>query len=1321
MYELIFSLSSGTPHFRLAVEFGIFHFGFCGFLKMGSNNRWNWEVAGFEPRKSAEQRDDYRRVPPVAPRRYSMSISSQSELSKHAANSKFLRLNDKVKLVREDFLQLRQEAIDLQEYSSAKLDRVTRYLGVLADKTRKLDQAALETEARIFPLLSEKKKLFNDLLTAKGNVKVFCRVRPLFEEEGPDIVEFPDDYTLRINTEDDSLSNPKKDFEFDRVYGPHVGQADLFADIQPFVQSAFDGYNVSLFAYGQTSSGKTHTMEGSSHDRGLYARSFEELFDLSNSDATSTSRYSFSVSVIELYNEQITDLLLESGSTQPKVYIGSLDCVLELVQEKVENPIEFNRILKTAFHNRGTDTLKFKVSHLIVIVHIYYTNLITGENIYSKLSLVDLAGSESTRVEDETGERATEMLHVLKSLSALGDVLASLTSKKDTIPYENSVLTKVLADSLGGGNSITLMIVNICPNVPSMSETLSSLNFSSRARNAMLSLGNRDTIKKWKDIANDSRKELLDKEKEVNDLKLESVGVKQDLKRANDQCVLLFNEVQKAWKVSFTLQSDLKTENIMVADKLKIEKDQNMHLRNQITQLLQVEQEQKLQIEQKDSTIQMLQAKLKNIESQLNEAFLSNETRTTNDSKSQAEEHSSNKATGDDMDSAAVTKRLEDELKKRDALIERLHEENEKLFDRLTEKASLAGSPQVSSPSPRGPISQSRDLQRNDNTNAKGRPGDGVSPLASEKSERAIALVKTGTDIVKTTPAGEYLTSALNDFDPEQYDSLAAISDGANKLLMLVLAAVIKAGASREHEILAEIRDAVFAFVRKMEPRRVMDTMLVSRVRILYIRSLLARSPELQSIKVSPVERFLEKPNNGRSRSSSRSSSPGRSPVRYDSSSRNMLVEDQIQGFKVNIKPEKKSKLSSVVLKIRGIDQETWRQHITGGKLREITEEAKSYAVGNKALAALFVHTPAGELQRQIRNWLAENFDFLSIADDTVAGATGQLELLSTAIMDGWMAGLGAAQPPTTDALGQLLSEYARRLYTSQLQHLKDIAGTLATEAAEDSAQVAKLRSALESVDHKRRKILQQMKSDMEMLNLEDGAAPIRNPSTAAEDARLASLISLDGILKQVKDIMRQTSVTVLSKSKKRSLLVSLDALSEQMPSLLDIDHPCAQRHIAEARHDVESTAEEDDKLLDAGQGSKFSADTTHSSETDVAQWNVLQFNTGATTPFIIKCGANSHSELVVKADARVQEPKGGEIVRVVPRPTVLESMSLEEMKDVFLQLPEALSLLALARTADGTRARYSRLYRTLAMKVPALRDLVGELEKGGVLKDVKS
>lgn len=152
----------------------------------------------------------------------------------------------------------------------------------------------------------------------------------------------------------------------------------------------------------------------------------------------------------------------------------------------------------------------------------------------------------------------------------------------------------------------------------------------------------------------------------------------------------------------------------------------------------------------------------------------------------------------------------------------------------------------------------------------------------------------------------------------------------------------------------------------------------------------------------------------------------------------------------------------------------------------------------------------------------------------------------------------------------------------------------------------------------------------------------------------------------------------------------------------------------------LQSVPEEDDHILEASHARKPSADLASAAETDVTQWNVLQFNTGSTTPFIIKCGANSNSELVIKADARVQEPKGGEIVRVVPRPSILENMNLEEMKQIFSQLPEALSLLALARTADGTRARYSRLYRTLAMKVPSLRDLVGELEKGGVLKDVK-
>ncbi|KAF3320701.1 kinesin-like protein KCA2 [Carex littledalei] len=1269
---------------------------------MAEQKRWTWDVPGFESRGSFEREEATAGAHRPFVRRLSISPSTLApcyELSRPAVTTKLQRLEKQVKNTREDYIELRQEANDLREYSNAKLDRVTRYLGFLADRARKLDQAALETEARITPSMNEKKRLFNELLTLKGNVKVYCRTRPLFEDEGPSLVEFPDDVTIRVNTRDESLTNPKKDYEFDRVYGPHVGQGELFQDVQPFVQSALDGYNISVFAYGPSRSGKTHTMEGSSHERGLYIRSFEELFDLSNSDTTSISQYNFYVTALELYNDEVNDLLSETRSAFPKVRMGMQDSYVELVQEKVETPMDFSRVIKAAIKKREVVSSKAAFSHLIVTIHIHYTNCVTREHTYSKLSLVDLPGSECL-VENDAKEHVTDFLHVSRSLSALGDVLWSLSSKKEVVPYGNSRLTQTLADSLGG-TSKTLLIFHLNPSTSNLSRTLSTLSFSARARNSELSLGNRDTIKKWRDVANDSRKELQEKEKELMDLKKEMLGLKVALKDANDQCTLLFNEVQKAWKVSFTLQSDLKSENKMLTEKEKVEKEQNLQLKNQVSQLLNIEQEQKTQIRDRDLTIQSLQAKLKAIESQLKE---SSEARSTFGSESGSTGVVSNtKALESTADSVQVTKKLEEELSKRDALIEKLHEENEKLFDRLTEKSGLGGSPQV--------------------IFSKAQPQIGAqSQVGFRGSENAGAIVKTSNELAKTTPAGEYLTSALMEFDPEQFESFAAISDGANKLLMLVLAAVIKAGAAREHEILAEIRDAVFAFIRKMEPRKVMDTMLVSRVRILYIRSLIARSPELQSIKVAPVERFLEKSNSIRSRSSSRSNSPGRSPVYHDSSSRMSLINEHVHGFKVNIRQEKKNKLSSIVLKLRGIDQETWRQHVTGGKLRELTEEAKAFAIGNKALAALFVHTPAGELQRQIRSWLLENFEFLSVtAADVAGGATGELELLSTAIMDGWMAGLGTAQFPSTDALGQLLSEYSKRVYTSQLQHMKDIAGTLATEDAPDQASVSKLRSALESVDHKRKKILQQMRSDSALLSKEEGGSPIRNPSTAVEDARLASLISLDNLLKQAKEIIRQALARTLTKSKKRALLASVDELLDQMPSLLDIDHPCAQKHISEARVVVESAPEGESSIDEATQGGVQSNSSSLSGDGEVSQWNVLQFNTGSTNPFIVKCGANSNSELVIKADSRVQEPKGGEIIRVLPRPSVLAEMSFEEIKQAFDQLPEAVSLLALARTADGTRARYSRLYRTLASKVPALREIIAEMERGGVFKDVRS
>lgn len=1329
---------------------------------------WGWEMPSYDPRKSVDTSrarplsdDDDDDVdedaaalldrvaassisPNAVSRRLSLPIlgaaPQPSYLSQRAVPSalasKLLKLHEQVLVSQEEMLELRQEASDLQEYSNAKIVRVTRYLGVLAEKAHKLDQVVLEGEAHLSLLRKEKKKLFNDLLGVKGNIRVYCRVRPQFEHEGPAITDFPDDFLIRINTSFlgvDAGSTQKKEFEFDRVYGPHVGQGDFFQDVQPFVQSALDGYNACIFAYGQSGSGKTHTMEGSNSDRGVFLRAFEELFDLSNNDMTSTSKFSFSVTMFELSNE-VRDLLYNSIRSSGTAQMGYNGKFVELALERVENPTDFARIYKIGTQNRAKDAVNH--THLVLTIHIHYTNSFSGENHYSKLSMVDMAASERLSKDEVTGDRLTELLHLNKSFSALGDVLSALTAKKDYVPYANSKLTQTLADSLGG-DAKTLLIVNLSPSQTDIQETLASLHFAARARNVELSLGNRDTIKKWRDMANEARKELYEKEKELNETQQEKIELQKTLKEADDQCLLLFNEVQKAWKVAFTLQADHKSQTAVLAEKEKVVREQNMQLKAQIAQLGKSEQDQKAQLQEYIKKVQLLEGQVQELNQQLQEAH----SQPAADIFGRANLRQVRKP--DDIDlqqkdrvESEVVKRLEEELSKRDELIERLHEENEKLFERLTDRSASANSQAVQQMETRGAEDFQSDAP-NRNTGTKPPASSDVkssTAMSLDSSSGALALagnmalVKSSSEKVKTTPAGEYLTNALNDFNPDQQSEGSAASDGANKLLMLVLAAVIKAGAAREHEMLAEIRNAVFAFVRRMEPRRVMDTMLVSRVRILYIRSLLSRAPELQSIKVPPVERFLEKVGSGSSRSrGSRGSSPARSPIQYESNVRKDLIDEHIQGFKVHIKHEKKSKFSSIVLKLRGIDQETWRQHVTGGKLRETTEEARNFAIGNKALAALFVHTPAGELQRQIRSWLAENFDFLSLSGgDAVSGTAGQLELLSTAIMDGWMSGLGVPQRPSTDALGQLLSDYTKRVYTSQLHHLKDVAATLATEEADDLGQIAKLRSALESVEHKRRKVLQQMRSDVALLTKEEGGSPIRNPSTASEDARIASLMSLEDIVKQAEEMKRDAPVKAIFAARKQMMLSALHSLSDRMPSLLTIDHPCAQKHILEARRAVESIAEQREGPhhtrarasgdVGAGELSAMSGDwgdqNIIGTDGDVMQWSVLQFNNGSANPFVIKCGATSSLELVVKAQAKIQDKTGKEMVAVVPAPSTLAGLSLEEIKQVLTRLPEAFSQLALARTADGTRARYARLYKTLAIRVPALKSSIPDLDR---------
>lgn len=116
--------------------------------------------------------------------------------------------------------------------------------------------------------------------------------------------------------------------------------------------------------------------------------------------------------------------------------------------------------------------------------------------------------------------------------------------------------------------------------------------------------------------------------------------------------------------------------------------------------------------------------------------------------------------------------------------------------------------------------------------------------------------------------------------------------------------------------------------------------------------------------------------------------------------------------------------------------------------------------------------------------------------------------------------------------------------------------------------------------------------------------------------------------------------------------------------------------------------------------------------DSEVIQWSVLQFNNGSATPFVIKCGATSNLELVVKAQAKMHEVNGKEIVAVVPIPAALVGLSVDEIRQAIFHLPESFCQLAMARSADGTRARYTRLYKTLAIRVPSLKHAVEDLEE---------
>uniref|UniRef100_J3NA46 Kinesin motor domain-containing protein n=1 Tax=Oryza brachyantha TaxID=4533 RepID=J3NA46_ORYBR len=336
-------------------------------------------------------------------------------------------------------------------------------------------------------VLEENRKLYNQIQDLRGNIRVYCRVRPFLpgKVSSSSSVAGLEDRTITVMTPSKYGKDARKSFTFNRVFGPLATQEQVFADMQPLIRSVLDGYNVCIFAYGQTGSGKTFTMSGpkvlTEEGLGVNYRALNDLFDI-QAQRKDTFCYEISVQMIEIYNEQVRDLLQNEtveikNSSQKGIAVPDANIVPVTTTSDVIDLMNLGQknraVCSTAMNDRSSR------SHSCLTVHVQGRDLTSRTVLRGCMHLVDLAGSERVDKSEVVGDRLKEAQHINKSLSALGDVIASLAQKNAHVPYRNSKLTQLLQDSLGG-QAKTLMFVHIAPEPDAIGESISTLKFAER-------------------------------------------------------------------------------------------------------------------------------------------------------------------------------------------------------------------------------------------------------------------------------------------------------------------------------------------------------------------------------------------------------------------------------------------------------------------------------------------------------------------------------------------------------------------------------------------------------------------------------------------------------------------------------------------------------------------------------------------------------------------------------------------------------------------------------------------------------------------------
>ncbi|CAK9167308.1 unnamed protein product [Ilex paraguariensis] len=340
--------------------------------------------------------------------------------------------------------------------------------------------------------------------------KVILRCRPLIEDEvrvtTPMVVSCNEPRREVSVNQITTHKQIDRTFMFDKVFGPTSQQKDLYDQVvSPIITEALEGYTWTIFAYGQTGTGKTYTMEGEGRkekngefhkDAGVIPRAVQQIFDIL---VAQNAEYSMKVTFLELYNEEITDLLAPDDNSKfcddkSKKPIALMDdgkgtvFVRGLEEEIVCTADEIYKILEKGSAKKHTaETLLNKQSnrsHSIFSITVQIKEC-TAEGVElikcGKLNLVDLAGSENILRSGGREGRAREAGEINKSLLTLGRVINALVEHSGHVPYRDSKLTRLLRDSLGGKTK-TCIIATVSPSVHCLEETLGTLDYAFRAK-----------------------------------------------------------------------------------------------------------------------------------------------------------------------------------------------------------------------------------------------------------------------------------------------------------------------------------------------------------------------------------------------------------------------------------------------------------------------------------------------------------------------------------------------------------------------------------------------------------------------------------------------------------------------------------------------------------------------------------------------------------------------------------------------------------------------------------------------------------------------